>query len=268
MIFNEIFYKNRQLPNALLYVRQAGELLKDVNYSISRSDSPTHTIGFLKSGSLKVTSDNSAFTIHSGQSVILPRDIRYTIYAVPTDPPHFLWVNIRGRLIDKISEALFADTPTPSGFFGLDSILKIKELIACKENCSTEITELIFKLLWSIYNNKITPSALNESSSEYELYISNSIQTGFSVSDMASFFHSSTDTLNREFRKKYGTTPYKYYQNMRIEIAKTMLLKSELTVEDIAQRLHFNDRNHFTLCFKRATGEAPIAFKRKYTKHI
>lgn len=61
-------------------------------------------------------------------------------------------------------------------------------------------------------------------------------------------------------------TPYAYYQKMRIEIAKTMLHETPLSVDDIAERLHFNDRNHFSLCFKKATGSAPVSYKKATQK--
>lgn len=75
----------------------------------------------------------------------------------------------------------------------------------------------------------------------------------------------SVDTANRVFKSAYSMTPYHYYQNMRIEIAKTLLKNSpEMTIEDIAQRLNYTDRNYFSLHFKKETGYSP-AYYRKHS---
>lgn len=262
MIFKEIFYENLQLPNELLSVRQAGELLKDASYSISRDKSPTHTIGFLRTGKLNITSDDKKCVLQCGQSVFFPRDISYSIMSDQNDPPHFLWVNLRGKLIDELAQTLFCGTYTISEAILSRPIAQLRELLSDKNACWTEISSLVFKMLLEIYSAKSAATPVERQYSKYELYISNSIQSGFSVSAMAEYFHCSTDTINRLFQKKYGVTPYQYYQNMRIEIARTMLCQTELTLEDIAERLHFTDRNHFSLCFKKITGYAPVKYKK------
>lgn len=262
MIFNELFYENNQTADGLLYVRQAGELYKDPDYSISRSDSPTHTVGFLKEGRLKVTVGDERFEISSGQSVFFPCKTEYQIAADCDALPYFFWINLRGKLANSFAEALFDGKITVSDTDIGSEIAELRELIAEKTDNGTKIKKLIFDILLKIQSKALSVEARTEPMSEYELYISNSIQSGFSVKDMAEYFHCSTDTLNRMFLKKYGITPYRYYGNMRMEIAKTMLKKTELTVEDIAERLHFSDRNHFTVCFKNTVGVSPVKYKK------
>ena len=133
----------------------------------------------------------------------------------------------------------------------------------CRHDCFKEITLIVCEILLDMRKNEISADLAKEKYSEYEIYISNSIQTGFSVEDMAKYFHCSTDTVNRHFQNRHGITPYRYYQNMRIEIAKSMLCRSEMTIDDISERLNFFDRNHFSQCFKKATGYAPARYKKE-----
>lgn len=261
MIFNEIFYENRQLPNNVLFVRQAGELLYDTDYGISRSGSQTHCIGFVKKGKLKLCFNNTDTVLVSGQSIFLPHNTEYSLAADRSAPPHFIWINLRGSLIDAVSDTLYGNDCAISDFDPTEVISRLRGLLRLDEDFKTQISELIFKITLEIFNRKISAQSAEDSRSDFELYMSNSIQNGFSVSEMARFFHCSTDTLNRQFRKEFGITPYAYYQRMRIEIAKAMLLETELCIDDIAERLHFNDRNHFSLYFKKAIGAAPVKYK-------
>lgn len=263
MIFNEIFYENRQMPNELIFIRQAGELLYDTDYSISRSGSRTHCLGFVKSGKMRLCFNGKEYVIAGGQSVFLPSNTEYTLSSDKREPPRFIWFNIRGHLADGISEVLYGGCCKISEFELTDTAVRLKELLRSETDFKTEISELIFRAMLEISVSEITDRSVNGRPSEYELYISNSIQSGFSVASMADFFHCSTDTLNRQFRKSFGVTPYSYYQKMRMEIAKSMLCETDLTVDDIAERLNFNDRNHFSLCFKKSMGVAPVKYKKK-----
>lgn len=262
MIFQELFYENNQPANPLLYIRQAGEVLKDRLYSISRCESPTHVLGFLKSGCLQIALPEKQLLLQPGQSVFLPRDLAYTLTADVTDPPNFVWFNVRGKLIDSIAATVANGSPLFSSAAGGQDFLKLKALLVEAQNRTSEIGGLILKILLQLKETETAPVVQQAQPSKYEAYISNCLQGTFSVHKMAQHFHCSTDTVNRIFLKEYGTTPYRYYQNMRIGIAGSLLRETTLTVEDIAERLHFSDRNYFSLYFKRATGQTPVQFRK------
>lgn len=262
MIFKEIFYENNQPQNIMLSVRQAGELLCDPDYLISRSNSPTHTAGYLKSCRLFLEYNGNKYSVCEGQSIFLPAYFSYSIYSDRLSPPHFLWINLRGQLIDTVSQALFSDSFALSSYDFSSDMPLIKKFISEESEAFHEISSVIFKIISGIYSSKLNPEKEKGDLSDFESYISNSIQSGFSVSEMAKHFHCSEDTLSRHFKEQYSVTLYKYYQNVRIQIAKSMLEKTEFTIEDIAQRLHFSNRNHFSLSFKKATGMSPAEYKK------
>lgn len=263
MIFNEIFYENNQPTNDILFVRQAGELLYDASYTISRSGSRTHSIGILHSGKLHLESEGNKITIIGKQCVFLPEKISYSISADVAEPPHFLWMNLRGKLISSLSETLFGRKCVISNANVAEVMPRIRELLSDSHDRFHEISMLIFDVLLKMSESASSENIEEDKRSEYEIYISNSIQGGFSVKAMAEHFHISEDTLCRRFKTEYGVTPYKYYLAMRIEIAKSMLKKTELTIDDISTRLHFSDRNHFTLCFKEFVGCSPAQYQKK-----
>src|SRR6056297_954830 len=107
MIFNEIFFENRQQPNSKLYVCDAGILCRDRKYIIERENSETNVIGYIKSGLLHVNIYNKTYQTHTGNTIILPHHTKYKVYSDPKMPCTMLWLNIRGSLFNSILGSLF-----------------------------------------------------------------------------------------------------------------------------------------------------------------
>ena len=63
--------------------------------------------------------------------------------------------------------------------------------------------------------------------------------------------------LNRLFKQKLGISTIAFYRNMRLEIAESLLLQSQLSITDISLACGFVSTGHFSTCFKARYGHAP-----------
>ena len=54
-----------------------------------------------------------------------------------------------------------------------------------------------------------------------------------------------------------------YVNHRRVELAKTLLLKGELSVEEIAYRVGYSSKTSFYRAFMRVTGATPAEYKNK-----
>lgn len=70
------------------------------------------------------------------------------------------------------------------------------------------------------------------------------------------------NTLARLFRRYVGVCPQKYLTHKRLDYACILLHRQTLRIEEIAVRLGYCDRYHFTREFTRVKGIAPAAFRR------
>lgn len=268
MIFNETFYNNNQPANNILYIRQAGKLNCDKNYTISREKSPTNVIGYIKHGRLFLKIAEKDFVLSAGNSFLLLNNFKYTIYSDPKDPPEMFWCNVRGVLFDQITVAMSFNQYILSNAELDNFFTSIIHLIARYDDCRFAIFKQVFSTLCDIKQNEIicsgiVPELNKDLSNEIETYISNHIQSNFSVKEMSDEFKISVDTANRVFKAKYSLTPYQYYQKLRIDIAKNLLENSDMTIEDISHRLNYTDRNYFSLMFKKTTGYPPVSYRKK-----
>jgi AraC-like DNA-binding protein len=66
--------------------------------------------------------------------------------------------------------------------------------------------------------------------------------------------------LVRSFRRKFGLTPYAYLLNVRINAAMKML-RSGMSITDVACDLHFYDQSHFTNTFTCHVGLPPGVYR-------
>jgi transcriptional regulator GlxA family with amidase domain len=67
--------------------------------------------------------------------------------------------------------------------------------------------------------------------------------------------------LIRAFRRAWGVTPHQYRTLRRIERAQAMLTTSDLTVTEICFAVGFQSPGSFSALFRRATGQAPRAWR-------
>jgi AraC-like DNA-binding protein/nitrogen-specific signal transduction histidine kinase len=72
----------------------------------------------------------------------------------------------------------------------------------------------------------------------------------------------SPNHLSRVFRRDTGLTPWQYLSQYRILQAQKLLLGSELTVTEVAQRVGFSDPAYFVRVFHKETGRAPLQYRK------
>jgi AraC family transcriptional regulator len=68
----------------------------------------------------------------------------------------------------------------------------------------------------------------------------------------------------RAFKASTGTSPLQWLSVQRIDRAKSLLLSSKLTIDQIAHRCGFADQSHFTRAFLRAVSATPGAWRRAH----
>ncbi len=77
------------------------------------------------------------------------------------------------------------------------------------------------------------------------------------MAELASVIGISPTYFASLFKQAMGISPQQYIIQQRVERAKLMLLKTDLTIADIALQVGFSSQSHLTQQFKRLTGITP-----------
>jgi AraC-like DNA-binding protein len=71
----------------------------------------------------------------------------------------------------------------------------------------------------------------------------------------------SLSQLNRQFLRERGETLRQFHQIQRKEHAQHLLMRTSLSIKEIAMELGFFHQSHFTTWFRKQTGATPSAFR-------
>lgn len=82
------------------------------------------------------------------------------------------------------------------------------------------------------------------------------------IAEMAETVGLSESWFANVFKQTTGRTPLQWQLSRRIELAKKLLLESDLAVADIAAQLGFTDQAHLTRTFRQFVGDTPAAWRR------
>ncbi|GAA6616095.1 helix-turn-helix domain-containing protein [Scytonema sp. NUACC26] len=88
-------------------------------------------------------------------------------------------------------------------------------------------------------------------------YIHTHLDRDLSLTEIAQVINISPVYFARLFKRAIGTSPHQYVIQQRVERAKEMLLKTDLTIADVALQVGFSSQSHLTQQFKRFTGITP-----------
>jgi AraC-like DNA-binding protein len=78
-----------------------------------------------------------------------------------------------------------------------------------------------------------------------------------SLAELASVINISPTYFASLFKQATGISPHQYVIQQRVERAKLMLSRTNLTIADIALKVGFSSQSHLTQQFKRVTGLTP-----------
>ena len=69
--------------------------------------------------------------------------------------------------------------------------------------------------------------------------------------------------LFRVFKAETGKSIIEYFLEMKIDLAKQLILEGKMSIKEISEYLSFNEPNYFTKTFKRITGMTPSTYKKR-----
>lgn len=116
-----------------------------------------------------------------------------------------------------------------------------------------------------LLENMLIPS-LNENIGNAERYINDNLHKELTIQDISKGTNISKSVLYKDFRTSFDCTVKEYINTKRIDRSVELLTNTELSVEEISQKIGFTSTAYFSKLFKKFKGVSPLRF-RKMQKH-
>lgn len=112
-------------------------------------------------------------------------------------------------------------------------------------------------------NNDFIPTAANGGNNRLEPainYIKEHIDRNISISELAAFMGYSESYFSNSFKKQTGYAPNRYINMLKIERAKELIMYTNYSITEIADRLGYESVHYFSKVFKHITGMSPTNY--------
>ena len=140
--------------------------------------------------------------------------------------------------------------------------------IGCIEKCN-RISDLVSlnsimleDFIQRVHQCKESPG-MSDAVQECCSYIQSHLEQPLKLEDLAARVGYTEYYLTKKFRKETGERLVDYIRSARIERAKILLSTSELTIQEISDKLQFGARTYFTKIFRQIVGVSPVEYRDK-----
>ncbi|MBO5060817.1 MAG: helix-turn-helix transcriptional regulator [Clostridia bacterium] len=262
---NEKIYHIYQAPDnkQLINLSMCGITYPDKNYRIVRKNSSTACIEYVDSGFGIINADNLSYRVSEGDAYFLQTGQNQYYYSDSNEPWTKYFINVSGSLLNNLVDGY--KLKGHIYYKGLDIKQEMCEIINLIKSSSEDNTSEIVCILTQIFNKMYlsltAESGFDALPDKMREFLDRHADGKFRMEDLCRYIaHSESQTI-RIFKQAYGITPYAYFLNKKIDLAKNMLLNTNLSVKQISYELKFADEYYFSNVFKQKEGISPRKFK-------
>lgn len=230
--------------------------------SIGRDD---YYLMYIIDGQLTIEIDGSESTLKKGAIVIFPPEYRYKYRGNP--PAHYLYVHFTGSYADRFLEEC--------GFNNLPCIIKNEFNIELNNKFNLMIDTLIYNRPLSIQKcacllqeilidirtdalNKLDNSPLKASLNHIHSFFTSKVDIPY----LAGLENLSNSRYVAIFKNQTGKSPNEYIIDLRLQLAKSLLENTNMSIKQISERVGYNDQYFFSRLFKKHLGVSPQNYRK------
>lgn len=218
-------------------------------------------------------------TLSTNQFIILPRNIPHAYGADDNTPWTIYWIHFRGEKAAFFSNGL--DKPTlvaPSAQSRIDERLDIFEDIFATLNESTSMEHMHYAnlcfgyflgsfLFIDIFRENRRPKEYSENVINRVIhYMNDNIDSQLKLRDFAEFCGYSDSYFYRKFMEKTGYSPIDYFIRLKINKACSLLIKTDMKINQISHKLGFRESQYFSRTFSNIMGITASEFRKQNFK--
>ncbi|KKI92079.1 hypothetical protein WQ54_11615 [Bacillus sp. SA1-12] len=259
----------------------------------NRSELEYFDLIFVKKGKLYLTEDGKDFIVNKNEMLVL-LPLKHHFSTRPTDEEtEFYWIHFYSNSFYSEGDEprkLISNIPIPSlHFHNHRYTLHLQK--KCKLLDYEEIYNKIDQLLLATTNENKELSFWDIQISFFSLlnlleYQENAKDSGYVISEkvaqfirenyhkpitntmLAKHFNIHENTIAKYMKRFHNVTALEYLNTYRLEQARIFLLKTDHSIQSIAEQCGFSYGPYFSSAFKKMYGFSPLNYRKKHTRNI
>lgn len=264
---NSEFYEltpSQRAENTLFYLQRAGHFYCNTQYTVSRDHIESFLFVIIIKGNLQVYCNNSSYVVSEGNAAFINCYEPHAYHALTK--LEYIWLHFDGANTKSFYDEIIKEKKSTL-FTSIDNHIKERSLQILQQLytvgtieetfISRNLHDLLCELLYDFTGQESDiPLILSA-----QQYIKNNLDSPINVNDIANYCNMSTSHFNRLFRRHTGQSPYEFCVNQRINKAKYLLKKTELSISEIADATGYEYDTSFTSAFTKKVGLSPRSYR-------
>ncbi|EEI85233.1 transcriptional regulator, AraC family [Anaerococcus lactolyticus ATCC 51172] len=274
----QIIEEENSLNNLEIKILDAQKNINDSKISSRIQFHPFTYFYYLDEGFGRLTIENDNIEVNAGDLIIINSNVGHTLHLDKSISN----VKYLGFGIESVSIAGLDDDESKSiNYFHIDNrnkALRFEDYfedihreyksndIFARSLANATATTLVINLLRK-YRKDITikrDKKVNRQIDYIKSYIDSNYSEDIKLEDLSAMAYMNKFHLISEFKQSYRITPIEYLILKRIEIAKSLLISTNHSMEEISAMVGFNSQSYFNQVFKKKAGQTPSQFRRKH----
>ncbi len=242
----------------------AGVTYPDPNYVIYRSNADIYVFEYVLEGKGFVRQDEERAEVRASDAYLLQPGRLHHYYPDPENPWKKIWFNCKGSLVRHLlADYGLNQTLVFPGFGQEEYLQEILNLITNEPaQCCQMLALSLHRHIQALANLRKQEMREHTQALIMKNYIEQNLTHALPIEEVAESAHLSPSRALHLFKEAFGIPPYRYYLTQRMELAQSMLLDTNLSIQEIADRLGFEDYHHFSTFFKKECGLSPSRFRK------
>ncbi len=268
---SEVYFSSPSQTAKKLYYYpiSAGHFFCIKGYHLIRDNYNSLLITHIIDGTFTYIKDGKHITARAGDTVILDCYKPHEYYT--NDSFESIWIHISGANSFELFEEV---EKTDGNLVKCRDVNHVKKLLfriydsisgvnpPSELNISLDIYKIFAELLNPQSIKSKGESNYEDSIQDVKNYIAENLNEKLTVQRLADESHMSTSHFSRVFKQQTGFSPYDYVLITRLNKAKYLLQKTEMSVSSIAYETGFNSESNFICFFTDNEGISPGKFRK------
>lgn len=228
-----------------------------------------HVIIFVKNGSVSISChDASQLLTHNELYYSQSKNVTIT-YSNNKQPYEICVIFFSGSAADLISDDIGKDIRVQIETYS-EIPRRLEQICLLHSSMLTNDIFFASRLLWNTLGFIALKSSFMDNDNEIPQHVLR-IQKlfhekpadSYSLDNLAAAVHVNKFKLIKDFKEYFHVPPMQYLFDLRITLAKELLVSTDMSISQIASASGFSTSNYFIHAFKSNTGISPTEFRRK-----